>query len=210
MSHDTWIHRAARGVARPLARSGVSANQITTLRLALGLLSIGLFASGNASLNGWALLAFVLSMLCDRLDGEVARLTGTCSEWGHRYDLLTDAICDAGLFVGIGLGAVGGPLGGWAPLLGVASGLCVAFIFRMVLRFEKEAGSGAAGFTARAGFDPDDAIVIAPILAAAGFATPLLVVAALATPIAGLVIRADLARRRARHRNAPDDAPEAG
>ncbi len=206
MSHDTWIHRAARGLARPLARAGVTPNQITTLRLLLGLLSIGLFASGQASLLGWALLAFVLSMLCDRLDGEVARMTGTSSQWGHRYDLVTDAICDAGLFVGIGLGAVDGPLGAWAALLGVCSGLCVALIFRLVLAFEDERGSGSAGFGARAGFDPDDAIVIAPILAAAGLATPLLVVAALATPVALALIRVELGRRRRSPRPGHDDA----
>ena len=119
---------------------------------------------------------------------------------------MTDAVCDAGLFIGIGLGAMSGPLGGWALLLGICSGACIVLIFRAVLRFEEEAGTGAAHFRGRAGFDPDDAIVIAPIVAAAGFSAPLLVAAAATTPVALLVIHVELARRRANRERRGDGA----
>ena len=196
MSHDTWIHRLARPLAPPLARAGVTPNQVTTLRLLSGLAGIGVFATGIPVLAPWALALYLVSMLCDRLDGELARFSDAASEWGHRYDLLVDAVCDAGLFVGIGVGALGGPLGWAAPALGVFSGVCIALMFRLVLRFEAGAGSGSARFAARAGFDPDDAIVIAPVVATLGHATELLVVAAATTPVALLVIHGVLSRRR--------------
>ncbi len=37
MSHNTWIHRAVRVAVRPLAAGPITPNQVTTLRLAVGL-----------------------------------------------------------------------------------------------------------------------------------------------------------------------------
>ena len=196
MSHDTWIHRLARPCVRPLADTPVTPNHLTTLRLLTGLAAIVLFATGDPALHPAALLLYLLSMLLDRMDGELARLTGQFSEAGHRYDLFADLVCDAGLFVGIGIGEAGGWLGPLAPVLGLASGVCIALVFQRVFAFEAAHGSGSAGFSARAGFDPDDFIIVAPVVAALGQGSALLVVAALATPVALLLIHRTLHRRR--------------
>ena len=197
MSHDTWIHRLARPCVRPLARTRVTPSHLTTLRLLTGLAAIALFASGDATMSWWALALYLVSMLLDRMDGELARLTGASSEAGHRYDLFADLVCDAGLFIGIGIGQMHGSLGSGALALGLFTGVCVALVFRLVLAFEHELGSGSARFAAHAGFDPDDAIVIAPVAAALGQGTALLVVAAAATPVALFLIHLRLRRRRA-------------
>ncbi len=79
MSHDTWFHRAARVVARPLARSPVTPNQVTTLRLAAGLAAAAALAEGGADWRNWGAAIFVLAMFLDRLDGALTRLTGKTS-----------------------------------------------------------------------------------------------------------------------------------
>ncbi|MEQ9327385.1 MAG: CDP-alcohol phosphatidyltransferase family protein, partial [Rhodospirillales bacterium] len=71
MSHNTYIHRAVRVLVRPLARTPVTPNQITTLRLAGGIGACALFASGpDQHLMAGAWL-FLFSMVLDRADGEL-------------------------------------------------------------------------------------------------------------------------------------------
>ncbi len=64
-------------------------NMITTLSMFLGFLSMILAGQGNF---GDACLAILLSALMDGLDGKVARLTHTASEFGVQYDSLADAV----------------------------------------------------------------------------------------------------------------------
>ncbi|MEC9312180.1 MAG: CDP-alcohol phosphatidyltransferase family protein, partial [Pseudomonadota bacterium] len=64
------IDPALNAQGRVIARWGISANQVTLLGLALGLLSAALIALG---MFGWALLPLLLSRLADGLDGAVAR-----------------------------------------------------------------------------------------------------------------------------------------
>jgi len=59
----------------------------------------------------------------DRADGELARLSGKSSRFGAIYDLVTDAICNAALFIGLGVAAMNGELGGWGLLMGVVAGI---------------------------------------------------------------------------------------
>ena len=47
MSHDTWIHRCARVLVRPLVRTRVTPNHLTTVRLLTGLGSAAAFAAGD-------------------------------------------------------------------------------------------------------------------------------------------------------------------
>ncbi|MBT3307179.1 MAG: CDP-alcohol phosphatidyltransferase family protein, partial [Alphaproteobacteria bacterium] len=47
MSHNTWIHRAVRiGLVKPLAKTPVTPNQLTTLRLAVGITAAAFMAVG--------------------------------------------------------------------------------------------------------------------------------------------------------------------
>ena len=90
MSHNTWAHRLVTVAVRPLARTSVTPNQITTLRLVAGLAAALAFAIGGGAAAQVGGVLWILSMLCDRADGILARLTGRTSAWGHVYDLICD------------------------------------------------------------------------------------------------------------------------
>ncbi len=79
MSHDTWIHRAARVVARPLARTPATPNQVTTLRLAVGLAAAAALAQGEADWRHGGAGLFILGLFLDRLDGELRRMQALLS-----------------------------------------------------------------------------------------------------------------------------------
>ncbi|WP_293572637.1 CDP-alcohol phosphatidyltransferase family protein [Phaeobacter sp.] len=71
---------------RMLARSGITANQVTLLGLGLGLLAAVLIAFGQF---GLALLPLLLSRLADGLDGAVARASEP-SDFGGYLDITCD------------------------------------------------------------------------------------------------------------------------
>ncbi len=182
MSHNTWIHRIVRVGVRPLVRTPVMPNHVTTLRLATGLGATAAYAVGGPGWSMWAGVGFVVSVLLDRADGELARLADRRSPGGHRYDLMADSICNAAVFAGIGVGLRDGPLGLGAAALGVVAGLAVALVLMMVLRLEALDGSRAAELDSAAGFDADDAILLVPVLVWVGWAEWMIVGAALGAP----------------------------
>ena len=195
MSHDTWIHRGARVLVRPLAHAGVHPNHVTAARLVSGLAASGCFAlaSRDGEVAGAAL--FLLSILCDRIDGELARQTGRSTRAGHYFDLVADACCNSVVLLGVGLGLRESSLGALGPWLGAFAGITVALTFVLVIMVEARSGPGSVNFTPRAGFDPDDAMVMVPIAVLAGGALPLVIAAAIGAPIAALVVAKTLLRR---------------
>jgi phosphatidylglycerophosphate synthase len=186
MSHDTWIHRAARVVARPLARTSATPNQVTTLRLAAGLAAAAALAQGEADWRHWGAGLFVLGLFLDRLDGELARLGGNTSPWGHRYDLFSDGLSNALAFLGLGVGLRAGAFGAWAPAMGLVAGLAIAAILWLVVRMESLRGARAGELGTTAGFDPDDGLLAVPILVWLGLSDQLLVAACLGAPAFGI------------------------
>ena len=62
----------------------------------------------------------MLACLLDHADGELARMTGRTSTFGHYYDQIADGLVLTALFLGIGAGLSGGEPGGLALRLGVA------------------------------------------------------------------------------------------
>ena len=195
MSHDTWIHRVARAcVAAPLAGTRVTPNHLTALRLVLGLATAAAFASGERGLVLAGCAVFLVSMLLDRADGELARITGRTSRFGHVFDIATDAVCDCLVLVAIGIGARHGVFGGWAIAMGLLGGVSVAGILLALLHVETRRGAGTVVFSGPAGFDPDDTMVLIPIALAADLADWLLLASALTAPIVALVLVPDLLR----------------
>jgi archaetidylinositol phosphate synthase len=188
MSQGTWLHRIARLAARPLASTPVTPNQVTTARLLSGLAAAVLFAAGNPGADLAAAALFLFSMLCDRADGELARLTGRTSAWGHRYDLVTDAVCNTLVLVAIGYGARAGVLGDWGPVLGLIAGAAVAATFGLLALMEARHGPDIAEVGGMAGFDPDDALIAVPLLMAFGWREELVIAAAVAAPVAAVAV----------------------
>ena len=201
MSHHTWLHKVVRSLVRPLASTPVRPNHLTTARLLSGVAAAACYATGEGLYAILGSACFVLSMLLDRADGELARLQGSSSRWGHLYDLITDAICNALVLIGIGFGLREGPLGDWAIAMGVVAGLAVMYVLWLMVQLEEQAGQGSAQFSATAGFDPDDALLAVPFAMVLGLAEPLLVAATIGAPLAGVVITWSFARRRASPRD---------
>jgi len=185
MSHDTWIHRAARVGVRPLAAARVKPNHVTTARLATGLAAAAAFAAGSVALDWIGAAVFLLSMVLDRADGELARSTGQTSAWGHRYDIVADAVANAAAFVGIGIGARG-VLGPAAIALGVLAGLGVAAILALVVRVEARRGARAAELKSVGGFDVDDTLLVVPLAVVTGFGWLFVAAAGIGAPLFAL------------------------
>lgn len=194
MSHDTLIHRIVRPAVRRIASTGVTPNQLTTVRLATGVAAAVGFACGGvwADLGG---VVFLLSMLFDRADGELARQTGQMSPSGHRYDLCVDCLCDAIAFIGIGIGlALAGGLGFAPVLLGVAAGIGIGVLFWQLNVTKVIELSRYAMRHRGVVVDPDDALALVPVFVWLGLAWPMLILAAVITPVGALWLGV-LARR---------------
>jgi archaetidylinositol phosphate synthase len=181
MSYDTRIHRIVRPIVRSLVGTGVTPNHLTALRLLTAVAAALLLASGNAFWSDVAGVIFFLSFLLDRADGELARWSGRVSSAGHRFDLYADYSANILVFLGMGIGMQGGPLGSIAVALGAGAGAAIAAIFWVVSRVERL--DGAAGFPDAKGFDPDDGMILVPLAIWLGVETYALCAAAIGAPL---------------------------
>jgi phosphatidylserine synthase len=182
---------------RPLVGTRVTPNHLTTLRLATGLAAAGALAVGASPWQHVGAALFVVSLVLDRADGELARLAGKTTPWGHAYDLIADATADALVFVGLGVGLRESALGVWAIPMGVAAGAAVAAVFWLIMRIEAVEGQRAAELPSVAGFDVDDSILIVPVAVWLGGSVPLLVAATIGAPAFAVFFVRVLLRRRA-------------
>jgi phosphatidylglycerophosphate synthase len=184
MSHNTWIHRIVRVAVRPLARTRVTPNQVTVVRLFTGVAAAGLLAMG---VWPWAAIGagvFALSMLLDRADGELARMTGKHSPGGHRFDLFADGFSNALAFVAIGIGLRDGTsLGYWAIPMGAVAGISIMLNLWFVMAMEEIKGARSAELKSFWGFDADDATLLLPIFVWLGLEAPITIMAFICAPI---------------------------
>ncbi|MDP6346102.1 MAG: CDP-alcohol phosphatidyltransferase family protein [Alphaproteobacteria bacterium] len=130
---------------------GWTANQMTSLRLALtGLALASLVGDGAAS---WALAAvlYYLVFVLDLVDGNLARLRDGATYWGRFYDGLVDRLFHtlSPLLAGIGVWSAGGAP--WTMVAGAAA--TVLFLYQDLVRhgFQyyrlwMEQRSGPAGY----------------------------------------------------------------
>lgn len=203
MSHDTWIHRFSRvTVARPLAGTAVTPNHVTTARLVTGMAAAAAISIGLPLWRDVGAAVFVLSVVLDRADGELARLTGQTSAAGHRYDLIADAVSNAVIFFGLGVGMRDGGFGLWAIPLGVLAGAGVAAILALVMRVEAAKGARAGELPGVAGFDVDDLVLIVPLALWLDQSDLLLAAGAVGAPVFAMVYY--LAYRRVLRAPEPD------
>ncbi|MGE5175567.1 MAG: CDP-alcohol phosphatidyltransferase family protein [Hyphomicrobiales bacterium] len=77
-------------IVRRLARTRVTADEVTLWALVTGLLAGHLFVYADARLNFAGFLLFVVSDVFDSADGQLARFRGTTSRWGRIVDGLSD------------------------------------------------------------------------------------------------------------------------
>jgi phosphatidylglycerophosphate synthase len=127
-------------------------------------------------------------MLFDRADGELARQTGKMTIAGYHYDIWSDCAANVAIFVGIGIGLTeSSSVLGWANIwLGGLAGLAIAILFWQLYVLKLVSVQGYNLMDGRLTVDPDDAMVLVPILIWFGLAQPMLIAAAIVAPAAAL------------------------
>jgi archaetidylinositol phosphate synthase len=182
MTTKPWDAQLAYWLVRPLKDSCVNPNHLTTVRLVTGLAAAVTIAVGDAIWANIGAGLFALSNFLDHTDGELARLSGKSSKWGHQYDLASDAIIHILLFVCIGYALREGRFGWLALLMGIVSGVSVACIFHLRNQMEQRLGKDATRQPNFAGFDIEDVLYLFPIVTLLNGLEPLLIAATIGAP----------------------------
>jgi len=117
---DIVLHRR---LSRPLSRTavalGISPNAITIASGIVGLMAAGVVAVGAPAALIGGLLLYVLAVVLDHADGEVARLTLTESVLGEWLDVVADTVVHTTLMLALGVAA--SRLAGASHLIGVVA-----------------------------------------------------------------------------------------
>ena len=175
--------RLAAKLVYPLRHSAVTPNHLTTARLLTGVVACALLSSGDP---GWAnagALCIVISTFLDHADGELARITGKVSKFGHYYDLASDSIVDILLFIGIGICLMHSPLGAWALPMGIFAGVSVAAIFQLRLMISNMTGKEQIDQPNIGLFEIEDVFYLLPLVTFFDVLRSFLIVAAVGAPL---------------------------
>jgi phosphatidylglycerophosphate synthase len=159
---------------------------MTTLRLGTGLAAAFFFGSGE-----WPHLAawfWVMSTFLDHTDGELARMSGKQSRYGHFYDLVTDAVATISLFIGIGWGLTNSYLGIWSLFMGLVAGIAIAIIFYLRNGIEQRSGKAATKQPTFLGFEAEDTLYLLPLIIWLDGLILFLLTAVLITPIIAIFV----------------------
>jgi phosphatidylglycerophosphate synthase len=200
MSDKPWDARLAAWLVAPLVDSRVHPNVLTTVRLVVGLTGAVLFAAGSAF--NLAALLIVCSNFLDHTDGQLARLSGKTSRFGHYYDLVCDALVTVGIFVGLGFG-LQASLGWRSIAYGVIAGLAIGGIFHLRHLIDTRHGKAAARQPTWVGFEAEDVLYLLPLVTLTDQQAAFFTAAAVGAPIAFLIVLGQFLKL-------PDAKPKAG
>ena len=159
-----WDAQIAYKLIYPLRNTFVTPNYLTSLRLLFGIFAGIFFALGEYKYSNIGAFCFVLSNFLDHADGELARLKNQMSSRGHIYDLISDALVNILLFLGMGIGLMQTNLGVYACIMGIISGTTVAAIFYMRNDIEKNIGKKNARQPHKSGVEAEDILYALPII----------------------------------------------
>ena len=194
----SWTHRLSRLLVRPMLGTRITPNNLTTGRLVTGIAACAAFLPGDPGWDLWGGVLWLVSCLLDRADGELARLSGASSEWGHRYDYYCDVVVNSLFFLAIGIGLRNSDLGGWAVVLGALSCMSVAVASVWSEQFEKLSDGSDKAYAGILGFDFDDILYLFGPAAWFGLFPYILVGASVGAPIMALLTWVRLVRLRGR------------
>ena len=159
-----WDAQIAYKLIYPLRNTFVTPNYLTSLRLLFGIFAGIFFALGEYKYSNIGAFCFVLSNFLDHADGELARLKNQMSSKGHIYDLVSDALVNILLFLGMGIGLMQTNLGVYACIMGIISGTTVAAIFYMRNDIEKNIGKKNSRQPHKSGVEAEDILYVLPII----------------------------------------------
>ena len=205
-SNRPWDARLSARLVAPLKNTRVSPNCLTTLRLIVGLAAAAALAKGTYPGSNAGALLMVVSNFLDHADGELARLSGKSSRFGHLYDLLSDALVTIILFVAMGTGMrarPGMPFDIPPIALGGLAGGAVALIFYLRMRIETLAGKAATRQASFAGFETEDILYLMPLVTLCDAVPPLLIASAVCAPLYAFWVVVDYRRVLRRTRLLP-------
>ena len=163
MIGDSWTHKIARICILPFVNTSVSPNHITLVRLITGLIACAAFALKINILGG---IFWLISTFLDRADGELARVSGKTTEWGHKFDYYSDTFITALFFISIGINLHGELPNYWSIIMGICAALGVIFteIYAEIIDQKKQT-AGEKAYPGIIGFDFDDILYLfAPIV----------------------------------------------
>lgn len=178
-----WDGRLARWMVRPLRHTSVSPNHITTASLLVGLAGAALYARGTAAAANLGALCYCLSAFLDHADGELARLTGKTSAFGHAYDRGADLAVKIALFTGMGFGLRNGSLGFWGAVLGLIAGGSLIAIFLLRSELARRKRIAAVSQPAAGGFEIEDVLYAVAPITWLGWLQPFVVAASIGAPL---------------------------
>ncbi len=165
----------------PLARTPLQPNHVTTLSLLAGMAGAGCYALGSRPAQNWGAALYILSIFLDHCDGELARLTGRTSAFGHAYDRAVDLIVKLAVFVAMGAGLGVAGLGARGLLMGLVAG--AAFVVIFLLRSRIAAARGRMpGQPGVGGFEIEDILYLVAPITWLGWLPGFLSLAALGAP----------------------------
>lgn len=184
----TWTHKLALIFVRPLANTFVTPNHLTFLRLITGLVACCCFATGDRELMIWGGWIWVLSAFLDRTDGELARVSGKTSAWGHKFDMFCDSATTSLFFVAGGIGLRDTELGHWAIFMGIAGGLGVLAAEYYAEQIDKRNDDpDDRAYPGFAGFDFDDVLYLFAVIAWFDWFMPIVIGASIGAPAFALL-----------------------
>ena len=163
MIGNSWTHKIARICVLPLVNTSVSPNHITVARLTTGLIACAAFALEKNILGG---IFWLISTFLDRADGELARISGKNTEWGHKFDYYSDTLITALFFVSIGISLHDNLPNHWSIIMGISAAIGVIFteIYAEIIDQKKQI-TGEKAYPDFLGFDFDDILYLfAPIV----------------------------------------------
>lgn len=161
-------------IAKGLVKIGVTANQVTVTGTVLSCAAVLACFPTNRLLLGTILTTILV--IFDNLDGQMARMTGTSSQWGAFLDSTMDRFTDGAIFAAL---ALWGYLhGDDAMRIWIITGALAALVFGSVVPYARARAEGV-GFKADIGLaERADRLVATLVLViAVGFGAPHIVMA---------------------------------
>jgi phosphatidylglycerophosphate synthase len=161
---------------------------VTTLGLGLGLKAAALFADTDPAARDWAAALYVIQMVFDHADGELARLADKTSAFGHQYDRVVVLVVKIAIFVGMGIGLRAEIAGGWTIIAGLAAGAAFATIFGLRTEIARLRGNAALAQPDLGGFELEDILYLIAPVTWLGYLAPFVLAAGVGAPIFALWI----------------------